>query len=104
MPISTIRIGVNIILKKWKAFPSLWIFFPIVQTRYSELGLGAIHILRKKNSGWVGLQNAYNCLFTLDNQTHFCIILLIMWVGGLKNRQKCAYVIYVWSLINLLKS
>ena len=25
---------------------------------------GAIHTLRKKNSGWVGLQNAYNCLFT----------------------------------------
>ena len=49
--------------------------------------LGAIHILRKKNSGWVGLQNAYNCLFTLCNQAHFCIILLIMWVGGLKNRE-----------------
>ena len=34
----------------------------------------------------------------LCKQAHFCIILLIMWVGGLKNRGKCAYVIYVWSL------
>ena len=29
--------------------------------------LGAIHILRKKYSGWVGLQNAYNYLFPLCN-------------------------------------
>ena len=74
----------------------------VKQNQKYSVALGAIHILRKKNSGWVGLQNAYNCLFTLGNQTDFCIILLIMWVGGLKNRGKCAYVIYVWSLMNII--
>ena len=45
--------------------------------------LGAILILHKKNSGWVGLQNAYNCFLTLEKQAHFSAKLLIMWVGGL---------------------
>ena len=57
------------------------------------------YYVRKIVDGWVGLQNAYNCLFSLCNLAHFCLILLIMWVGGLKNRGKRAYVIYVWSLM-----
>ena len=43
--------------------------------------LGAIHILHNKDSQWVGLQDAYNCFWTLGKQAHFSTILLI--VGGL---------------------
>ena len=47
-------------------------------------------LLRKKNSGWVGLSNAYNCLSTLHKYAIFGPILLIMWVGGLENGKKYA--------------
>ena len=67
-----------------------------VRTNY----LGAILLLRKKNSGWVGSSNAYNCLFTLHKKAIFGPILLIMWVGGFKNGEKYAYVIKVWPLIS----
>ena len=65
--------------------------------------LGAILLLRKKNRGWVGSSNAYNCLFTVHKLAIFDPILLIMWVCGFKNGEKCAYVIKVWPLIELLE-
>ena len=39
---------------------------------------GAMHVLRKKNSGWVCLQNAHNFPIYPINRAHFSIILLIM--------------------------
>ena len=50
----------------------------------------AMLLLGKKNSGWVGSSNAYNCLFTLHKYAIFGPILLIMWVGGLENGKKYA--------------
>ena len=35
------------------------------QFNLTEVALGAILLLRKKNSGWVGSPNAYNCSITL---------------------------------------
>ena len=66
-----------------------------------SFSLGGILLLRKKNSGWVGSSNAYNCLFTLHKYAIFGPVLLIMWVGGLKNGGKYAYVIKVWPLTHL---
>ena len=34
-------------------------------SHFPSFSKGAILLLRKKNSGWVGSSNAYNCLFTL---------------------------------------
>ena len=44
--------------------------------------LGAIHLLRKKNSGWLVSSNAYNCLFILHRLANFGPILHIIWIGG----------------------
>jgi len=42
-----------------------WNFFSNDQKNFGHFidHLGAVHILRKQNSGWV-LSNAYNCLYT----------------------------------------
>ena len=50
------------------------------------LCLGAILLLRKENSGWVGSLNAYNCLSTLHKEAIFGTILLLM--TGMKILQK----------------
>ena len=60
---------------------------------------GAILLLCKKNSGWVGSSNAYNCLFALHEFAIFGQNLLIMWLGGFKNGEKYAYVMKVWPLM-----
>ena len=60
--------------------------------------LGAILLLRKKNSGWMVSSSAYNCLFTLHKLVIFGLILLIMWVGGFEYSEKYAHVIKVWPL------
>jgi len=64
--------------------------------------IGAIHLFRKKNSGWIGSSNAYNYLFALHKLAIFGPNLLVMWVGGLENGEQYAYEIKVCSLIELL--
>ena len=76
------------------------------QTKLQKLStiscLGAILLLRKKNSGWMGSSNAYNCLFVLHKLAMFGPNLLVMWVGGLENGEQYAYVIKVCPLMELM--
>ena len=44
--------------------------------------LGAILLLRKKNSEWVGSSDAYNSLFALHRLAIFGPILIIKWIGS----------------------
>ena len=47
--------------------------------------------------GWVGFQKYYVIIRVGHGK---CLRLLTRWVGGVKNGQKNAYVIFEWSLTN----
>ena len=78
-------------LLKWM----LHSYMNVVFGKEGHIWLGAIFLLRKKNSGWVGSSNDYNCLFTLHKSAIFGMILLIMWVGWYNKGENYAYVIKV---------
>ena len=55
---------------------------------------GTIHVLRKRRTGWVGLENGNFAYSQYINHAY----ILTKWVGWSEKVPKPAYVIYKWSL------